>query len=180
MWCYCFGQVVNLSVAFQIQRVKLERKTISFKIKWSNTDFVVSSSTHTEIISDREIFFQKHFYQKSFGEKNDSSLKRPNPQGFRKSPTPKKVRSFWTFTLHSLLGVSEKPKNGIQICDFDFGWSKYFSEPSYTASKIQKSTFQSLDSDRSLGFRPVPWWVGRWFASSSERFRDLYRFSGAF
>ena len=75
---------------------------------------------------------------------------------------------------------SEKPKNEIKNCDFDFGWSKYFSEPSDRESKIQKSTFQSLDSDRSLGPRPVPWWVGRWFASSFERFRGLYRFSGVY
>ena len=74
---------------------------------------------------------------------------------------------------------SEKPKKRIKNCDFDFGWSKYFSEPSHRESKIPKSTFQSLDSDRSLGSRPVPWWVGRLFASSFERFRDLCRFSGA-
>ena len=47
--------------------------------------------------------------------------------------------------------LSEKPKNGIKNCDFDFGWSKFWSEPSCRLSKIQKSTFQSLDSDRSLG-----------------------------
>ena len=75
---------------------------------------------------------------------------------------------------------SEKPKNGIKNCDFDFGWSKFCPKQSYRESKIQKSTFQSLDSDRSLGPLPVPWWVGRWFASSFERFRGLYRFSGAF
>ena len=49
-----------------------------------------------------------------------------------------------------------------------------------TLSKIQKSTFQNLDSDRSLGPRPVPWWVGRLFASSFECFRGLYRFSGVY
>ena len=26
--------------------------------------------------------------------------------------------------------LSEKPKNGIKNCDFDFGWSKCWSEPS--------------------------------------------------
>ena len=73
--------------------------------------------------------------------------------------------------------VSEKPKNEVKNCDFDFGWSKYFSELCYRLSKIQKSTFQSLDSDRSLGPRPVPWWVGRWFASSFERFRGFDHWS---
>ena len=73
--------------------------------------------------------------------------------------------------------LSEKPKNGIKNCDFDFGWSKFWSEPFLTLSKIQKSTFQSLDSDRSLGPRPAPWWVRRLFASSVERFRGSYRFS---
>ena len=76
--------------------------------------------------------------------------------------------------------VSEKPKNEVKNCDFDFGWSKYFSEPSDRESKIQKSTFQSLDSDRSLGPRPVPWCVGRLFAISFERFRGLYGFSGVY
>ena len=74
---------------------------------------------------------------------------------------------------------SETPKNEIKNCDFDFGWSKCWSGLCDTESKIQKSTFQSLDSDRSLGPPPVPWWVGRLFASSFERFRGLYRFSGA-
>ena len=72
--------------------------------------------------------------------------------------------------------LSEKPKNGIKNCDFDFGWSKCWSGPSYRLSKIQKSTFQSLDSDRSLGPRRASWWVGRLIASSFERFRGLYEY----
>ena len=73
--------------------------------------------------------------------------------------------------------VSEKPKNEVKNCDFDFGWSKYFSEPSDRESKIQKSTFQSLDSDRSLGPRRASWWVGRLIASSFERFRGFDHWS---
>ena len=33
--------------------------------------------------------------------------------------------------------LSEKPKNGIKNCDFDFGWSKFWSEPSERESKIR-------------------------------------------
>ena len=90
------------------------------------------------------------------------------------------ANTFFTSFFFGDETVSEKPKNEIKNCDFDFGWSKYFSELCDRESKIQKSTFQSLDSDRSLGPRPVPWWVGRWFASSFERFRGLYRFSGVY
>ena len=68
--------------------------------------------------------------------------------------------SKYTFSpIFKRFGIrSEKPKNEGNFCDFDFGGRNIFSN-FVKISKIQKSTFQSLDSDRSLGPRPAPWEV---------------------
>ena len=65
------------------------------------------------------------------------------------------------FLIFKRFGIrSEKPKNEGNFCDFDFGGRNIFSN-FVKISKIQKSTFQSLDSDRSLGpgQRPGGWEV---------------------
>ena len=70
--------------------------------------------------------------------------------------------SKYTFSpIFKRFGIrSEKPKNEGNFCDFDFGGRNIFSN-FVKISKIQKSTFQSLDSDRSLGpgQRPGGWEV---------------------